>query len=190
MTITTRKRVLGGLVAAGMLVALAGCASAPEETEETADAGSEVVEGFLPCMVSGATGRVRRQVVQPARVRGPGAGRGGARRRVHRRVESNIDLGLRAQHPERARPELHHGRSRSASTSPPPQPRRPRPTPTSSSSPSTTPSTRTSTARPTSRTSSRSSSTPPRRRSWRATRRRRTVAVEGRRHVRRQAFRR
>jgi basic membrane protein A len=56
LTITTRKRVLGSLVAAGMLIALAGCASAPEETEETADAGSEVVEGFLPCMVSGTGG--------------------------------------------------------------------------------------------------------------------------------------
>ena len=39
-------------MAASMFVALAGCASAPEETEETADAGSDVVEGFKPCMVS------------------------------------------------------------------------------------------------------------------------------------------
>jgi len=39
-------------LAASMFVALAGCASAPEETEETADAGSDVVEGFKPCMVS------------------------------------------------------------------------------------------------------------------------------------------
>jgi basic membrane protein A len=38
-----------------MFVALAGCAAAPEETEETADAGSDVVEGFLPCVVSGAS---------------------------------------------------------------------------------------------------------------------------------------
>lgn len=55
MTITTRKRVLGSLVAASMFVALAGCASAPEETAETADAGG-AVDGFLPCMVSDAGG--------------------------------------------------------------------------------------------------------------------------------------
>ncbi len=55
LTISTRKRLLGGLVAASMLVALAGCASAPEETapEETAGAA---VEGFKPCMVSDAGG--------------------------------------------------------------------------------------------------------------------------------------
>lgn len=57
MTISTRKKVLGGLVAATMFVALAGCASAPEETEPTSDAGSGgAVEGFLPCMVSDAGG--------------------------------------------------------------------------------------------------------------------------------------
>jgi basic membrane protein A len=55
LTITTRKRALGSLVAAGMLVALAGCASAPEETEATEEATSDVVEGFLPCVVSGAS---------------------------------------------------------------------------------------------------------------------------------------
>ena len=52
MTISTRKRVLGGLVAASMFVALAGCASAPEETEATEEATSDVVEGFKPCLVS------------------------------------------------------------------------------------------------------------------------------------------
>lgn len=58
MTTSTRKRVLGGLVAASLFVALAGCASAPEETEETGEAGggSDIVEGFLPCMVSGTGG--------------------------------------------------------------------------------------------------------------------------------------
>ncbi|WP_434970899.1 BMP family lipoprotein [Microbacterium sp. bgisy207] len=56
MTISTRKRVLGGLVAASMFVALAGCASAPTDTETTAAAGGDVVEGFLPCMVSDAGG--------------------------------------------------------------------------------------------------------------------------------------
>ena len=55
-TISTRKRVLGSLVAASMFIALAGCASAPEETEPTGDAGGDVVEGFLPCMVSGTGG--------------------------------------------------------------------------------------------------------------------------------------
>ena len=54
-TISTRKRVLGSLVAASLFVALAGCASAPEETEATDDAGS-AVDGFKPCMVSDAGG--------------------------------------------------------------------------------------------------------------------------------------
>ncbi|TDN87833.1 nucleoside-binding protein [Microbacterium sp. BK668] len=50
--------MLGGLVAASLFVALAGCASAPEESEPTGEAGSgaEVVDGFLPCMVSGTGG--------------------------------------------------------------------------------------------------------------------------------------
>src|SRR4051794_2725340 len=39
-----------------MFVALAGCASAPEETAPTEEATSNVVEGFLPCMVSGTGG--------------------------------------------------------------------------------------------------------------------------------------
>ena len=56
MTISTPKRVLGGLVAASMFVALAGCAAAPEETEATEEATSNVVEGFKPCMVSDAGG--------------------------------------------------------------------------------------------------------------------------------------
>jgi basic membrane protein A len=47
--------VLGGLVAASMFVALAGCASAPEETEPSETAGG-AVEGFKPCMVSDAGG--------------------------------------------------------------------------------------------------------------------------------------
>lgn len=50
-TISTRKRVLGSLVAASLFIALAGCASAPEETDPTEDAGG-AVEGFKPCMVS------------------------------------------------------------------------------------------------------------------------------------------
>ncbi len=56
LTISTRKRVLGGLVAASMFVALAGCASAPTDTETTAAAGGDVVEGFMPCLISDAGG--------------------------------------------------------------------------------------------------------------------------------------
>tara|TARA_B100001971_G_scaffold127313_1_gene117325 strand:+ start:293 stop:1453 length:1161 start_codon:yes stop_codon:yes gene_type:complete len=56
LTISTRKRVLGGLVAASMFVALAGCASAPTDTETTSSAGGDVVEGFMPCLISDAGG--------------------------------------------------------------------------------------------------------------------------------------
>lgn len=55
MTISTRTRVLGALVAGSMFVALAGCASAPEETTPT-DAAGGAVDGFKPCMVSDAGG--------------------------------------------------------------------------------------------------------------------------------------
>jgi basic membrane protein A len=48
--------VLGGLVAASLFVALAGCASAPEESPSTGDAGGDAVDGFKPCMVSDAGG--------------------------------------------------------------------------------------------------------------------------------------
>lgn len=51
----TRKRVLGGLIVTSVIVALAGCAAPPPETEETAG-GSTAVEGFKPCMVSDAGG--------------------------------------------------------------------------------------------------------------------------------------
>lgn len=53
-TITTRKSLLAGLVAVTTAVALAGCAAPPEETTETEAAGM-AVEGFLPCVVSGAS---------------------------------------------------------------------------------------------------------------------------------------
>ena len=57
MTISTTKKFAGVVAAAGLLVALAGCGSAPEATPtESADAGSGAVEGFLPCMVSGTGG--------------------------------------------------------------------------------------------------------------------------------------
>jgi len=59
LTISTRKRVLGGLLAASMFVALAGCASAPETTTPSSGPESEaptVVDGFKPCLVSDAGG--------------------------------------------------------------------------------------------------------------------------------------
>jgi basic membrane protein A len=51
LTISRTKKLVGVTVAAGMLIALAGCGSAPEETDPTGDAG-DVVEGFTPCLVS------------------------------------------------------------------------------------------------------------------------------------------
>jgi len=51
LTISRTKKLVGVTVAAGMQIALAGCGSAPEETESTGDAGN-VVEGFTPCLVS------------------------------------------------------------------------------------------------------------------------------------------
>ncbi len=57
MTISTRKRLLGGIVAASMFIALAGCASAPPEpTAAPTDEAGGAVDGFLPCMVSDAGG--------------------------------------------------------------------------------------------------------------------------------------
>ncbi|GAA3631556.1 BMP family ABC transporter substrate-binding protein [Microbacterium awajiense] len=55
-TISTRKRLLAGLVAATTAVALAGCASAPEATPTETEAGGGAIEGFKPCMVSDAGG--------------------------------------------------------------------------------------------------------------------------------------
>ncbi len=54
-TISTRKRLLGGAAAATMFVALAGCASAPEETPDataSGDAPALADENFKPCLVS------------------------------------------------------------------------------------------------------------------------------------------
>ena len=57
MTFSTTKKFVGVVAAAGLLVALAGCGSAPEATpSESADAGGGAVEGFKPCMVSDAGG--------------------------------------------------------------------------------------------------------------------------------------
>ena len=53
MTISTTKKFAGVVATAGLLVALAGCGSAPEPTtSESADAGGDAVADFLPCMVS------------------------------------------------------------------------------------------------------------------------------------------
>ncbi|MEV8266740.1 BMP family ABC transporter substrate-binding protein [Microbacterium sp. NPDC076911] len=56
-TISTRKRLLGGLIGAGMIVALAGCSEAPpEETAAPEESGITAIDGFKPCMVSDAGG--------------------------------------------------------------------------------------------------------------------------------------
>ncbi|SDH50781.1 BMP family lipoprotein [Microbacterium pygmaeum] len=56
MTFSTTKKFAGVVATAGLLVALAGCGSAPEPTaSETGDAGGAVAD-FLPCMVSDAGG--------------------------------------------------------------------------------------------------------------------------------------
>ena len=50
MTIRTRKASLGGLATLGVLALLAGCAAAPEETDDGSGASPEL--DFLPCIVS------------------------------------------------------------------------------------------------------------------------------------------
>ena len=56
MTITTRKRLLGGLIAASVVAALAGCASAPTTSPSESGAAGDAIDGFKPCMVSDAGG--------------------------------------------------------------------------------------------------------------------------------------
>lgn len=56
MTISTTKKFAGVIAAAGLLVALAGCGSAPETTPTETEAGSGAIDGFKPCMVSDAGG--------------------------------------------------------------------------------------------------------------------------------------
>jgi basic membrane protein A and related proteins len=52
LTISRTKKLIGVTAAAGLLIALAGCGSAPEaDPTEGGDAGN-VVEGFTPCLVS------------------------------------------------------------------------------------------------------------------------------------------
>ncbi len=52
MKVTTRRAALSGLAMFGAAALLAGCATAPEESENT----GEAVSDFLPCMVSDAGG--------------------------------------------------------------------------------------------------------------------------------------
>ncbi|MBN9213804.1 MAG: BMP family ABC transporter substrate-binding protein [Microbacterium sp. SCN 70-200] len=53
MTISTTKKLAGITAAAGLIIALAGCGSAPETTTPSASGDtSNVIEGFKPCMVS------------------------------------------------------------------------------------------------------------------------------------------
>jgi basic membrane protein A len=56
LTFSTTKKFVGVVAAAGLLVALAGCGSAPEPTPTESEAAGGAVEGFLPCMVSGTGG--------------------------------------------------------------------------------------------------------------------------------------
>ena len=53
MTFTFKKAAYSGLATLGAVALLAGCASAPEESEE-AGGGEEL--DYLPCMVSDAGG--------------------------------------------------------------------------------------------------------------------------------------
>jgi len=56
LTISRTKKLAGFAAAAGIALVLAGCGSAPEDTSSTDSAGSDVVEGFKPCLVSDAGG--------------------------------------------------------------------------------------------------------------------------------------
>ena len=178
MTISTTKKFVGVVAAAGLLVALAGCGSAPEASPtETAAAGG-AVEGFKPCMVSGRR-RLRRQVVQPARPRGPARPRPRSwASSTSRSSPTPRPTSLRTSRAWSTRTARSSSRSASTLASAARSRRRWR-TPTSSSSRSTTPvRQRLRRRRPTPRTSSRSSSTPRRRRSSPATRRRRTPTAK------------
>jgi basic membrane protein A len=52
LTISTTKKIAGITAAAGLLVALAGCGTAPEANPTTSGAPVDVVDGFLPCLIS------------------------------------------------------------------------------------------------------------------------------------------
>ena len=166
MNVTTRKAALGGLAMLGAAVLLAGCASAPEDSDDS-DGASRL---RLPALHGLRRRRLRRQVVQPARLRGP------RRRRPTSSASSSIDRRVRRR--DRLRAEHRRAWSTRAATSSSRS--------ASRSSAATVESAdgeprhrvrldrrrgrqRLRRRRPTPRTSSRSSSTPPRRRSSPAT---------------------
>jgi basic membrane protein A len=56
LTISRTKKLVGVTAAAGILLALAGCGSAPEASPTDTSGGSDVVEGFQACLISDAGG--------------------------------------------------------------------------------------------------------------------------------------
>ena len=88
----TRKVVASGLVALLAAATLAACGDAPEEDTTTGGSGSErsARRQRLPALHRLRRRRLRRQVVQPAQLRGRRAGRRRARRRADA-VESNSE---------------------------------------------------------------------------------------------------
>ncbi|WP_431802218.1 BMP family lipoprotein [Microbacterium sp. bgisy203] len=52
MTISTTKKLAGITAAAGLIIALAGCGSAPETSPTGSGEAGSAVDGFKPCMVS------------------------------------------------------------------------------------------------------------------------------------------
>jgi basic membrane protein A len=162
LTISTTKKLAGITAAAGLIIALAGCGSAPDASNTgTAGAGG-AVDGFKPCMVSDAGGfddksfnQLGYEGLQKA------AGELGVDfKAVESSSESDYAPNLQSLVDDGCKLIITVGFALAAAPV-----SRPRRTPRSSTSRSTTWSTTTSTARPTSRTSSPSSSTPRRRRS-------------------------
>lgn len=56
LTISTTKKLAGITAAAGLIIALAGCGSAPDASNSESAAAGGAVDGFKPCMVSDAGG--------------------------------------------------------------------------------------------------------------------------------------
>ncbi len=56
MTISTTKKLAGITAAAGLIIALAGCGSAPDASTSGTPGAGGAVDGFLPCLVSDAGG--------------------------------------------------------------------------------------------------------------------------------------
>jgi hypothetical protein len=105
LTTITTKKLFGAVVAAGLVIALSGCGSAPEPaTSESAAAGG-AVDGFKPCMVSDAGGFDDKSFNQLG-FEGLEAASEELGRRVRRRP---VRLGgrLRSEHHQPGRPELH-----------------------------------------------------------------------------------